>query len=145
MISGLVVDTGWTLRGGSDPDAAALANILANSRVVGPEGPLSEELIFLVAGGLGAGYILWEFQHDDSRVVTLGFTHLAHYLDRRLSAAISRLGVSGGLVADIGRRGSSGGAAAGARGRTAGHRLARPLPDRLLAAARLSMAMAVTR
>jgi hypothetical protein len=40
-----VVDTGWTLRGGSDPDAAALANILANSRVVGPEGPLSEELI----------------------------------------------------------------------------------------------------
>ena len=71
-----VVDTGWTLRGGSDPDAAALANILANSRVVGPEGPLSEELIFLVAGGLGAGYILWEFQHDDSRIVTLGFTHL---------------------------------------------------------------------
>jgi hypothetical protein len=88
-----VVDTGWTLRGGSDPDAAALANILANSRVVGPEGPLSEELIFLVAGGLGAGYILWEFKHDDSRVVTLGFTHLAQYLDRRLSAAISRLGV----------------------------------------------------
>ncbi len=46
-----VVDTGWTLRGGADPDSAALANILANSRVVGPEGPLSEELILLVAGG----------------------------------------------------------------------------------------------
>ena len=75
-----MVDAGWTLRGGSDPDAAALANILANAGVVGPEGPLSEELIFLVAGGLGAGYILWEFQHDDSRVVTLGFTNSAQYL-----------------------------------------------------------------
>jgi hypothetical protein len=88
-----VVDAGWTLRGGSDPDAAALANILANLRVVGPEGPLSEELIFLVAGGLGAGYILWEFQHDDSRIVTLGFTNSGHYFDRRLSAAVTRLGL----------------------------------------------------
>jgi hypothetical protein len=102
-----VVDTGWTLRGGSDPDAAALANILANSRVVGPEGPLSEELIFLVAGGLGAGYILWEFQHD-SRILTLGFTHLAQYLDRRLSAAVSRLGVQ----ADWSRTSGAVGAAA---------------------------------
>ena len=44
-------------------------------------------------GGLGAGYILWEFQHDDSRIVTLGFTNSGHYLDRRLSAAITRLGL----------------------------------------------------
>ena len=81
------------MRGGSDPDAAALANILANLHVVGPEGPLSEELILLVAGGLGAGYILWEFQHDDSRIVTLGFTNSGHYFDRRLSVAVTRLGL----------------------------------------------------
>jgi hypothetical protein len=91
--SGWVVDSGWTLRGGSDPDAAALAHLLVNAGVVGPEGPLSEELILLVTGGLGAGYILWEFQHDDRRVVTLGFTNSAHYFDRRLSAAVSRLGL----------------------------------------------------
>ena len=103
-----MVDAGWTLRGGSDPDASALANVLANSRVVGPDGPLSEELIFLVASGLGAGYILWEFQHDDSRVVTLGFRHLAQYLDRRLSAAIRRLGVQ----ADWSRTSGAVGAAA---------------------------------
>ena len=96
-----VVDAGWTLRGGSDPDAAALANILANLRVVSPEGPLSEELIFLVAGGLGAGYILWEFQHDDSRIVTLGFTNSAHYLDRRLSARHPR-SVFAGARAELG-------------------------------------------
>ncbi|WP_344810074.1 BtrH N-terminal domain-containing protein [Microlunatus ginsengisoli] len=88
-----LVDAGWSFRGGSDPDAAALAHVLANTGVFGSEGPLSEELILLIAGGLGAGYILWEFQHDDSRIVTLGFTNSGHYFDRRLAAAISRLGV----------------------------------------------------
>ena len=103
-----MVDAGWTLRGGSDPDVAALANVLANARVVGPEGPLSEELILLVAGGLGAGYILWEFQHDDSRIVTLGFTNSAQYFDRRLSVAVTRLG----LHADWSRTSGAVGAAA---------------------------------
>ncbi|HXU96589.1 MAG TPA: BtrH N-terminal domain-containing protein [Jiangellaceae bacterium] len=103
-----VVDAGWTLRGGSDPDAAALANLLANASVVGPEGPLSEELILLATGGLGAGYILWEFQHDDSRIVTLGFTNSAQYFDRRLSAAVTRLG----LDADWSRTSGAVGAAA---------------------------------
>src|SRR5688500_15353793 len=56
-----VVDHGWTLRGGTAPDASALANILANREVRGPDGPLSEALIFGIAGGMGAGYILWEF------------------------------------------------------------------------------------
>lgn len=121
-----VVDTGWTLRGGSDPDAAALANILANSRVVGPEGPLSEELIFLVAGGLGAGYILWEFQQDDSRIVTLGFTHLAQYLDRRLSAAVRRLGVQ----ADWSRTSGAVGAAAELRRELAAGQPVVVWPDR---------------
>ncbi len=105
------VDSGWELRGGSDPDAAALANVLANSRMVGPDGPLSEELIVLVAGGLGAGYILWEFQHDDSRIVTLGFANSAHYFDRRLSVAVTRLG----LQADWSRTSGAVGAAAALR------------------------------
>jgi hypothetical protein len=106
--SGAVVDAGWTLRGGSDPDASALANLLANAGVVGPDGPLSEELILLVTGGLGAGYILWEFEHGDSRVVTLGFTNSAQYFDRRLSAAVTRLG----LHADWSRTSGTVGAAA---------------------------------
>ena len=106
-----VVDAGWTLRGGSDPDASALANLLANAGVVGPDGPLSEELILLVTGGLGAGYILWEFEHHDSRIVTLGFTNSAQYFDRRLSAAVTRLG----LDADWSRTSGTVGAAAGLR------------------------------
>ena len=91
--SGLVVDAGWALRGGTDPDAAALANVLAHRGVTGPDGPLTEPLLFLVGGGLGAGYILWEFAHDDSRVVVLGFTHSWQYFDRRLATTVDRLGL----------------------------------------------------
>ena len=86
-------DAGWTLHGGTDPDTAALANVLAHRGVRGPAGPLTEPLLFLVGGGLGAGYILWEFAHDDSRVVTLGFTHSWQYFDRRLASTVDRLGL----------------------------------------------------
>ena len=91
--SGPVVDAGWALRGGTDPDTAALANVLAHRGVTGPDGPLTEPLLLLVGGGLGAGYILWEFAHDDSRVVTLGFTHSWQYFDRRLATTVDRLGL----------------------------------------------------
>jgi hypothetical protein len=89
---GPVVDLGWTLRGGTDPEAASLANVLAHRGVTGPDGPLDEPLLHVV-GGLGAGYILWEFAHDDSRIVTLGFTHSWQYFDRRLAATVDRLGL----------------------------------------------------
>ena len=88
-----VVDRGWALRGGTDPDAAALTNLLANRGVRGPDGPISEPLVHLAANGIGAGYILWEFAHDDSRHVVLGFVHRWQYMDARLVAAAERLGV----------------------------------------------------
>ncbi len=91
--TGSVVDAGWALRGGTDPDTAALANVLAHRGVTGPHGPLTEPLLFLVGGGLGAGYILWEFAHNDSRVVTLGFTNSWQYFDRRLTTTVDRLGL----------------------------------------------------
>ncbi|WP_448070515.1 BtrH N-terminal domain-containing protein [Georgenia yuyongxinii] len=100
-----VIDAGWTLRGGTDPDTAALANVLAHRGVTGPDGPLTEPLLLVVGGGLGAGYILWEFAHDDGRVVTLGFTHSWQYFDRRLATTLERLGLdatwsrTGGAVA----------------------------------------------
>ena len=123
-----VVDTGWTLRGGTDPDAAACANLLANAGVVGPEGPLPEELVLLAMGGLGAGYILWEFQHDDSRILTLGFTNSAHYFDRRLSAATTRLG----LHVDWSRTSGAVGAAAELRRELAAGQPVIVWPDRYL-------------
>jgi hypothetical protein len=98
LATDLVVDHGWQLRGGTDPDASALTNILANRGVHGPDGPLSEALVFAASGGLGAGYILWEFKHDDSRHVVLGFAHRWQYFEDRVRAATKRLGVAAELT-----------------------------------------------
>ena len=106
-----IIDNGYALRGGTNPDAAGLANVLAHRGVVGPDGPLPEALIFGIQGGLGAGYILWEFHHDASRIVTLGFDHSWNYLDRRLDPAIDRLGID----ADWSRTSGAKGAAASLR------------------------------
>lgn len=55
------------MRGGQHPETATLANILANQGVVsGVTGePLTEAAILGIGGGLGAGYILWEFKRHD--------------------------------------------------------------------------------
>lgn len=85
---------GYTLRGGLHPDSAAVANVLAHAGATGPGGaPLSEAMVFGVMGGLGAGYILWEFERDDSRVVTLGYRAQWQYFDRGVRTALDRLGV----------------------------------------------------
>lgn len=85
---------GYTLRGGLHPDAATVANVLAHGGVTRPDGaPLTEAMVFGAMGGLGAGYILWEFERDDSRVVTLGFRSQWQYFDRGVRTALDRLGV----------------------------------------------------
>ncbi len=81
-------DAGYALRGGLHPESAAVANLLAHHGVTG----LSEAMVLGVGGGLGAGYILWEFKAHDSRTLTIGFHHRWNYLDgtektlRRLGA-----------------------------------------------------------
>jgi hypothetical protein len=85
---------GYRLRGGLQPDAAGVANVLAHAGATGPDGaPLSEALVFGVMGGLGAGYILWEFAHDNSRALTLGFRNQWQYHDRSVVTALDRLGI----------------------------------------------------
>ena len=49
-------DHGWRLRGGLHPDTAAIANVLAHHGA-----SVSEAMVLGAGGGLGAGYILWEF------------------------------------------------------------------------------------
>ena len=50
-------DHGWRLRGGLHPDTAAIANVLAHHGA-----DVSEAMVLGAGGGLGAGYILWEFE-----------------------------------------------------------------------------------
>jgi hypothetical protein len=99
---------GYTLRGGQHPDSAALANVLAHAGVTASDGtPLSEAIVFGLTGGLGAGYILWEFRHDDSRIVTLGFSNQSQYFGRGLRKALDRLGISYGEHTTGGAKGAA--------------------------------------
>ena len=61
---------GYQMRGGLHPETATLANVLANQGVVsGLTGePLTEAAILGIGGGLGAGYILWEFQASRGKI-----------------------------------------------------------------------------
>src|SRR5512134_1185588 len=58
------IPSSYRMRGGLHPETATLANVLANQGVVsGLTGePLTEAAILGIGGGLGAGYILWEFK-----------------------------------------------------------------------------------
>jgi hypothetical protein len=110
--SPLSSSTPWELRGGVHGDTAALANVLANLGVVAPHTgePLSEAMVLGVGGGLGAGYILWEFDALPfrPRVLTLGFRRLWQYPDRWMRGTAARLG----LHADVHETGGAKGAAA---------------------------------
>ena len=68
-------------RGGLHPDTSVVANLLANQGVTsGLTGrPLSEAAILGIGGGLGAGYILWEFQVRPGPILTLGFRNQWQY------------------------------------------------------------------
>lgn len=67
--------------GGVHPETAGVANMLAAHGVVAPHTgkPFSEAMIFGIGGGLGIGYILWEFQAHDTKVLVLAFQHRWQY------------------------------------------------------------------
>ncbi len=73
--------SGYLMRGGLHPETATLANVLANQGVIsGVTGePLTEAAILGIGGGLGAGYILWEFKSHGGPILTLGFRNQWQY------------------------------------------------------------------
>jgi hypothetical protein len=85
----------YVLRGGIHPDTSSLASALANRGISNPTNnrPLSEAMILGVGGGVGAGYILWQFEKYDHAVVTIGFRNNSQYPDRWFRKTCGRLGV----------------------------------------------------
>lgn len=79
---------GWPLRGGTHPDTAAVAAVLAHDGV-----KLSEAMVLGVGGGLGAGYILWQFEVHDAPTLVLGFRNAWQYPDRWMRTTLDRLHV----------------------------------------------------
>ncbi len=91
--------TEYELRGGLDPETSACANAFANRGIGDPVTgrPISEALVLGIGGGLGAGYILWEFnatKGTNRTVVTLGFRNQWQYPDRWYAKVCERLGVA---------------------------------------------------
>lgn len=82
-------DRGYRLRGGVHPDSAALSNVLAHRGV-----ELSEPMTLGIGGGLGAGYILWEFEmRRQERTVVVGFRQAWQYPQRWVEGTLERLGI----------------------------------------------------
>jgi Butirosin biosynthesis protein H, N-terminal/Domain of unknown function (DUF4872) len=85
----------YQLRGGVHPETATIAGVLANRGLVAPHTgePLTEAMVLGVGGGLGAGYILWEFREHDRRTLVLGFRNAWQYPARWAETTCRRLRV----------------------------------------------------
>src|SRR5688500_4669450 len=68
-----MVDLGYALRGGLQPESANIAHVLAHHGIQAGGEPVTEALVFGIGGGPGAGYILWEFKHHATATLVMGF------------------------------------------------------------------------
>ncbi len=86
----------YKFRGGLHPETATVTNALAAQGVVAPHTgkPFSEAMILGIAGGLGAGYILWEFKRWNATIPVFGFQNNWQYPVKFLTALGERLAVS---------------------------------------------------
>lgn len=100
--TGPETDHGWTLHGGRHSASAAVAAILRNGGF-----PVSEPLVYVAGGGLGAGYILWEFKRDDVATLVLGFRNRWQYPLKWMDTTLTRLGVPFDVHLTGGARGAS--------------------------------------
>ncbi len=100
----------YVLRGGLHPESAALANSLAAQGVHNPltGRPVDEATVLGVGGGLGAGYILWEFDNSRHRAVTTGFRNQWQYPQRWFTKVCARLDVAAELRETTGPKKAAG-------------------------------------
>jgi hypothetical protein len=85
----------YTQFGGIHPETATMTNVLASQGVTAPHTgqPLSEAMIFGIAGGIGCGYILWEFKVHEAAILVMGFNNKWNYTGEYMQNLASRLGV----------------------------------------------------
>ena len=71
----------YTHFGGRHAETASLTNLLRAQGVVAPHDgrPYSEAMLLGVGGGLGAGYILWEFREHQAKVLVFGWRNRWQY------------------------------------------------------------------
>lgn len=91
----MTVITGYDHFGGIHPETASIANCLRYLGVENPATgkPFSEAMLFGIAGGLGACYILWEFKEHSRPAIVFGWQHLFNYPVRYVENLCKRIGV----------------------------------------------------
>lgn len=82
--------------GGANPITAALRNVFEVEGVTAPHTgkPFTEAMLLGVGGGLGAGYILWEFKKHDIANVVMGFRNRWNYPVDFIQNTCERLGAA---------------------------------------------------
>ena len=97
--------TGYDVMAGVHPETATLRNVLAFAGVRAPHTgqPYTEAMLLGVGGGLGAGYILWEFKEHNARVLVLGFRKDWQYPVRYMQTVCDRLNVRNSVLETAGR------------------------------------------
>ena len=96
----------YPLQTGLHPDTAVLRNILAFQGVKAPHTrlPFSEAMLLGIGGGLGMGYILWEFKGNDSRILVLGFRNNWQYPEKFMQNLCGRLNIAVRIQETSGRK-----------------------------------------
>ncbi len=92
--------------GGVHPETAGIKNILAYHGIKAPHTgkPFGEAMLLGIGGGLGASYILWEFEKHGYPSIVLGFRHLSNYDVRYLQKLCSRLGAETEIFETTGKK-----------------------------------------
>jgi hypothetical protein len=88
-------DSRYTFRAGMHPELASLTAVLAEASVKSPETgqPIDEAMVLGIGGGIGSGYILWEFERHNRRVLVLGMRNKWQYPESLPSKIEQRLNV----------------------------------------------------
>ena len=100
----------YQMIGGVHPETASIKNILAYYGVKAPHTgePFSEAMLLGIGGGLGASYMLWEFEKHGYPSIVLAFRNLANYPVKYLQNLCARLGAATEVFETTGKKKAAG-------------------------------------
>jgi hypothetical protein len=92
--------------GGVHPETASIKNILAYHGVTAPHTgiPFDEAMILGIGGGLGATYMLWEFEKHGYPSLVIGFRNKLNYPVKFLENLCARLGATTEVLETAGKK-----------------------------------------
>jgi hypothetical protein len=92
--------------GGVHPESASVKNILSFHGIKAPHtnNSFTEAMLFGIAGGLGATYILWEMQKHGYPSLVLGFRYKLNYSVQYLEQLMKRMGGSSKIFETTGQK-----------------------------------------